>query len=127
MFFYHFFSLLASLLYMIHKFKDTNMRQYLIYDPKFKMFKSRKMLIKYLKDNGVPYSSVNLTRNGFVVESLNEVNLPISTPVMKYKRFTAHFNKVRNLIRRSYLSSTVDRRYLVDTLYHIFLGNILKS
>uniref|UniRef100_A0A3B0N6Y0 Uncharacterized protein n=1 Tax=Theileria annulata TaxID=5874 RepID=A0A3B0N6Y0_THEAN len=121
-------SLLASLLYMIHnKFKDNKIRQYLIYDPKFKLFKTREMLIKYLKDNEVPYSSVNLSKNGFVVESLSEISLPISTPVMKYKKFTTHINKLRKLIRKSYLSSALGRRYHTSTLVSFILRKYFKK
>nr|PVC50242.1 hypothetical protein MACL_00002438 [Theileria orientalis] len=104
-------SVLASLLYMIHyKHKSVKKKQYLVYDPKFKVFKSRESVMKYLNENGVVYNSVNICKNGYVIESLNEVSLSGLTPVVKYKKFTSHMNKVKRLIKRSYLSSPITRR-----------------
>ncbi|UKJ90133.2 hypothetical protein MACJ_001063 [Theileria orientalis] len=104
-------SLLASLLYMLHyKYKSVKKKQYLVYDPKFKVFKSRESVINYLNKNGVVYNSVNICKNGYIIESLNEVSLSGLTPVVKYKKFTSHINKVKRLIKRSYISSPITRR-----------------
>ncbi|UKK02326.2 hypothetical protein MACK_001683 [Theileria orientalis] len=104
-------SVLASLLYMLHyKYKSVKKKQYLVYDPKFKVFKSRESVMNYLNENGVVYNSVNICKNGYIIESLNEVSLSGLTPVVKYKKFTSHINKVKRLIKRSYISSPITRR-----------------
>ncbi|AFZ78983.1 hypothetical protein BEWA_018260 [Theileria equi strain WA] len=116
-------NMLSCLLYMLHyKLRNEKRKQYLLYDPKFKMFKTRQSVVNFLKDNGIfNYKGITLTRNGFLVESHNTLEIPHTIPLLSYKRLNSHIKNVKRRIEKSCISSPVSRRLL----YIIYPVNLI--
>ncbi|GBE60975.1 cytidylate kinase, putative [Babesia ovata] len=96
-------SALAALLYFAYRKHAHSKKQYLLHDPGFERFKTRRDVEQYLSENGISnYTGITLTRRGFVVESYDMLRHPIvhgSTPELPGIR------RIRERVNSGYISS----------------------
>ncbi|CDR93855.1 hypothetical protein, conserved [Babesia bigemina] len=94
---------LSALLYFAYRKHAHSKKQYLLHDPGFERFKTRRDVEAYLSENGISnYMGITLTRRGFVVESYDMLRQPMvhgSTPQLSGIR------RIRERVKSGYISS----------------------
>lgn len=75
----YYYRILAALMYFIYRKLSQTRKQYLLYDPSFTKFKTRRDVEQFLSDSGITnYDGITLTKKGFVVDSYELLTLPLS-------------------------------------------------
>ncbi|GIX63540.1 U6 snRNA-associated sm-like protein Lsm3 [Babesia caballi] len=70
--------MLGALMYFVHRKHAHSKKQYLLHDPGFQRFRTRRDVEQYLSEKGVTnYTGIALSRRGFVVESYEMLRLPV--------------------------------------------------